>query len=106
MHTYIFNTDLGTFEITNVHPNNHHHRSYELWLEDEKLGEYASAEDAAEDVALFNTGMVEWDELESNALHVPAGISGWTEVRAEDDAYDFDSLRDPGETPIDERMEG
>ncbi|MHC3994361.1 hypothetical protein ACXWTF_05990 [Thiomicrolovo sp. ZZH C-3] len=76
MHTYIFNTDLGTFEIT----NGRHHRMYELWLENEKLGEYATAAEAAEDVAAFNTGYPEWDILESEAVRVPAGIEAWSEV--------------------------
>lgn len=80
MHTYIFNTDLGTFEISNVHTSNHHHRSYELWLEEEKVGEYATAQDAAMDVAGFNTGYVEWDMLESDGISVPASINDWTEV--------------------------
>ena len=79
VHTYIFNTDLGTFEIT----NSHHHRMYELWLENEKLGEYASAEEAAADVAAFDTGYVEWDNLESDAVRVPGGIDGWTEASAD-----------------------
>ncbi len=56
---------------------------YELWLEYEKLGEYATAEDAAADVAAFNTGYLEWDDLESEAVYVPSGIEGWTDVTAE-----------------------
>ncbi|WP_345971335.1 MULTISPECIES: hypothetical protein [Sulfurimonas] len=77
MHSYIFNTDLGTFEIT----NGRHHRMYELWLENEKLGEYATAAEAADDVATFNTGYIEWDDLESEAIRVPAGIEAWREVK-------------------------
>jgi len=94
MHTYIFNADLGTFEIT----NGHHHRMYELWLENEKLGEYATARDAAADVAAFNTGNLEWDELESEALRVPAGIEAWTEVTAErnGDLIDLQRRAAPG----------
>lgn len=88
MHTYIFNTDLGTFEITNAHVNNHHHRTYELWLDDEKIGEYARAGDAAEDVASFNTGYIEWDTLESEGMHVPETIEGWTEVRRDENERD------------------
>ncbi len=101
MHTYIFNTDLGTFEITNAHPTNHHHKVYELWLEDEKLGEYATAEDAAQDVAAFNTGYVEWDNLESDAIAVPQSIAEWTEVAPNelDDANDL-PLRDIAEDPF------
>jgi hypothetical protein len=83
MHTYVFNTDLGTFEITNIRPSNHHHRTYELWLEDEKIGEYATAQEAAQDVAAFNTGYVEWDNLESDAMRVPANLKGWTVVTAD-----------------------
>ncbi len=101
MHTYIFNTDLGTFEITNAHPSNHHHRMYELWLGDEKLGEYATAEEAALDVAAYNTGYVEWDMLESDALKAPETLEGWREVTSSDleDANDLD-LRDIAEDPF------
>jgi len=106
MHTYIFNTELGTFEITNVHPTNHHHRMYELWLEDDKIGEYATAREAAEDVAAFNTGWLEWDELESNGIHVPGFIEGWKEITAEKDEEDFAALSDLAETPIIDEMEG
>jgi hypothetical protein len=101
VHTYIFNTDLGAFEITNAHPSNHHHRMYELWLEDEKLGEYATAEEAAADVAGFNTGYVEWDNLESDGVRVPETIGAWTEVfsNACEDAEDLE-LRDIAESPF------
>lgn len=89
MHTYIYNTELGTFEITNANTTNHHHRTYELWLENEKLGEYATAQDAADDVAHFNTGYVEWDNLERDGIQPPETIEGWTEVRADENS-DFD----------------
>jgi len=64
---------------------------YELWLEYEKLGEYATAEDAAADVAAFNTGYLEWDDLESEAVHVPSGIEGWTEAASAEER-DTDDL--------------
>lgn len=80
MHTYVFNTDLGTFEITNQYPSNHHHRMYELWLEDEKIAEYATAEEAAAEMAAFNTGYTEWDNLEEDGTEVPQTIAGWNEV--------------------------
>ena len=101
MHIYIFNTDLGTFEITNAHPSNHHHRMYELWLGDEKLGEYATAEEAANDVATFNTGYIEWDNLESDTVKAPDSIEGWTEVRPNEleDANDLD-IREIAEDPF------
>lgn len=78
MAIYVYNTDLGTFEITNQH-----HRGFELWLEDEKLGEYASAEEAAIDVASFNTGHLEWDDLESELHRVPANLSYWRQVQTD-----------------------
>lgn len=107
MHTYIFNTDLGTFEISNMHTSNHHHRTYELWLEDEKLGEYATAQDAAEDVATFNTGYVEWDTLESDAIEVPGTISEWTEVPVDrNEDYDDSQKRAVIESPFVPDMEG
>lgn len=76
MHIYTLNTDIGTFEITNYL----HHGHYDLFLEDEKLGEYADAEEAAADVAAFNTGHPEWDQLESDALDIPQSLSQWREV--------------------------
>ncbi|WP_295419153.1 hypothetical protein [Sulfurovum sp.] len=41
------------------------------------LGEYASAQEAAKDVAEFNTGYVEWDKLENELENVPADLSQW-----------------------------
>jgi hypothetical protein len=107
MHTYVFNTDLGTFEITNIRPSNHHHRTYELWLGDEKIGEYATAQEAAQDVAAFNTGYVEWDSLESDAMRVPGNIKGWTEVTADarEDANSLE-LRDIAESKFTGEKEG
>ena len=67
MATYLYNTDIGTFEIREVR-----HRLYELWIEEENLGSYDSAESAAEDVASFNTGYVEWDRFENEETNVPA----------------------------------
>ena len=93
MHTYIYNTDLGTFEITNANINNHHHRIYELWLENEKIGEYATAQDSADDVADFNTGYVEWDTLESDDIQPPRSIEAWTEVRADENSTFSDTER-------------
>lgn len=46
MKNYIYNTDIGTFEIRQKG-----HLLYQLWIEEELLGEYASAELAATDVA-------------------------------------------------------
>ncbi len=78
MHIYIFNTDIGTFEITNYK----HHSYYDLLLNDEKLGEYASAQDAAEDVYSFNTNYIQWDQLEGSATRVPSSLAQWQEVTA------------------------
>ena len=101
MHTYIYNTDLGTFEITNANSNNHHHRTYELWLENEKLGEYATAQDAAKDVTDFNTGYVKWDNLESDGIQAPENIETWTEVRADrNDTFDDLERRNVIESPF------
>ena len=36
MNSYIYNSDIGTFEIKQVE-----HRRYELWLKEELLGSYA-----------------------------------------------------------------
>lgn len=75
MAAYVYNSDIGTFEIREVR-----HRLYELWIEEENLGSYDSAESAAADVAAFNTGYVEWDRFENEETNVPAGLDGWRPV--------------------------
>jgi len=78
MKNYIYNADIGTFEIRQTN-----HLLYQLWIEEELLGEYASAELAAEDVAGFETNYVEWDKLENELENVPANLSQWTAVTEE-----------------------
>jgi len=78
MKYYIYNTDIGTFEIRKTGLFR-----YQLWINEELLGEYESAEVAAEDVATFNTDNVEWDTLENELEHVPAALSEWTVMREE-----------------------
>ena len=78
MATYLYNTDIGTFETREVR-----HRLYELWIEEENLGSYDSAESAAEDVASFNTGYVEWDRFENEETNVPAGLHEWSLISEE-----------------------
>ena len=75
MKRYIYNSDIGTFEIRQTG-----HLLYQLWIEEELLGEYASAELAAEDVAGFDTDYVEWDKLENELKDVPNNLSKWTSV--------------------------
>ncbi|WP_345986638.1 hypothetical protein WCX49_05810 [Sulfurimonas sp. HSL-1656] len=75
MRNYLFNTDIGTFEIRQAG-----HERYELWIEEEMLGEYESPEKAAEDVAAFNTDYPEWDRLENEYSNVPAGLDDWSSV--------------------------
>jgi hypothetical protein len=79
MKQYLYNTDIGTFEIRRVGP-----RLYELWINDEKLGDYESPEMAAQDVATFNTDYVEWDMLENELEHVPHGLDDWTPVKRDE----------------------
>ena len=78
MKRYIYNSDIGTFEIRQMS-----HLLYQLWIEEELLGEYASAELAAEDVARFDTDYVEWDKLENELRNVPANLSKWSTVTEE-----------------------
>lgn len=78
MKNYIYNTDIGTFEIRQTG-----HLLYQLWIKEELLGEYANAELAAEDVAGFETNYVEWDKLENELENVPANLSQWTAVTEE-----------------------
>jgi hypothetical protein len=76
MQTYRYNSPVGTFEIRQVR-----HLRYELWVEEEKLGEYESAETAATDVATFNTDFVEWDRFENELENFPKNLSDWKEVK-------------------------
>ena len=73
MKNYIYNADIGTFYILQTD-----RFRYQLWIEEELLGEYENAELAATDVAEFNTDYVEWDQLENEFENVPANLSKWT----------------------------
>lgn len=78
MKNYIYNSDVGTFEI--VHKG---HLCYQLWIKEEMLGEYQSAELAAEDVSEFNTGYVEWDRFKNELENFPKTLAEWTTVSEE-----------------------
>jgi len=78
MKNYIYNADLGTFNIRQTGQ-----LRYQLWINEELLGEYESAELAAIDVAEFDTDYVEWDELENKLENVPANLSQWTAIKEE-----------------------
>ncbi|MEA3419012.1 MAG: hypothetical protein U9Q90_06390 [Campylobacterota bacterium] len=76
MHTYSYNSDVGTFEIRQIG-----HKRYELWIEEELLGSYESAELAARDVADFNTDYTEWDRFKNELENFPSDLSEWTEAK-------------------------
>ena len=78
MKIYSYNSDIGTFEIREVG-----HEQYELWLEEELLGDYASAELAAQDVANFNTDYPEWDRFKNELEKFPATLGEWATVKEE-----------------------
>jgi len=78
MKNYIYNSDVGTFEI--VYKG---HMEYQLWIEEELLGEYESAELAAEDVAAFNTDYPEWDRFKNELENYPRSLAEWTAVSEE-----------------------
>ena len=75
MKNYIYNTNIGTFEIRQKS-----HLLYQLWIEEELLGEYANAEFAAADVATFDTDYEEWDQLKNELDNIPTSLSQWTAV--------------------------
>ncbi len=76
MQIYTYNSDIGIFEIKQIG-----HKRYELWIEEELLGSYESAEFAAQDVADFNTDYTEWDKFENELQNVPSDLSKWTNVK-------------------------
>ena len=78
MKNYIYNADIGTFEIRQID-----HLLYQLWINEELLGEYASAQLAAADVAGFDTDHVEWDQLENELENVPTKLTQWSAVTEE-----------------------
>jgi len=78
MKSYIYNANIGTFEIRQKS-----HLLYQLWIGEELLGEYATAELAAEDVAGFETNYIEWDKLENELENVPNSLSEWSIVSEE-----------------------
>jgi hypothetical protein len=78
MKTYTYNSDIGTFEIREVG-----HEQYELWLEEDRLGDYASAELAAQDVANFDTDYPEWDRFKNELEKFPATLREWASVKEE-----------------------
>lgn len=78
MKNYIYNTNIGTLEIRQTE-----YKNYELWLDDELLGNYETPDLAAADVANFDTDYVEWDSLENEIENVPADLFDWTIVEEE-----------------------
>lgn len=78
MKNYLYNTDIGTFEIRFAS-----HERYRLWLGEEMLGEYENPELAAADVAGFDTGYPQWDQLENDVENVPNTLEAWTPVTEE-----------------------
>ncbi|WP_038000065.1 hypothetical protein [Sulfurovum sp. AR] len=78
MENYIYNSDVGTFTIVQKGL-----LQYELWIGEELLGEYQTAEQAAEDVATFNTDYVEWDRFRNELENFPTSLPEWTVVSEE-----------------------
>ena len=78
MRIYEYNTDIGVFEIRQIG-----HERHELWIEEEKLGDYESPESAAADVAALDTGYDQWDKFENEERNVPATLADWTKVQEE-----------------------
>lgn len=75
MKNYIYNSDVGAFEIVQKG-----HMEFQLWIGEELLGEYQSAELAAEDVATFNTDYIEWDRFKNELENFPKSLAEWTPV--------------------------
>ena len=67
---WYYQSDFGTFTIL---PNDS--GNYGLWIDDYHIGEYQSANDAAEYVYLQLTGYKEWDSLPD--ADPPTGLDGW-----------------------------
>lgn len=68
--SWSYQTPVGLFTIR---PDNHWH--YDLYIDNELLGCYREAEDAAEEVAKRSTGFSLWDDLLDAAT--PQGLKDW-----------------------------
>jgi hypothetical protein len=75
MKNHIYHADIGTFEIQQMS-----HLLYQLWMEEELIGEYASPELAASDVAAFDTNYEVWDQLKNKLDNVLTDLSYWTAI--------------------------
>jgi len=75
MQIYQYNSPIGTFEIRQIG-----HLRYELWIEEEMLGSYENPEEAAQDVATFNTDYIEWDRFENELEDIAKTLDDWTVV--------------------------
>ncbi len=75
---YIYNSEIGRFEIRQTG-----HKRYDLWINEEMLGSYESAERAAEDVANFQTDHPQWDTFKNELENVPSDLNEWTEIKEE-----------------------
>ena len=78
MKMYIYNSEIGRFEIRQIG-----HMRYDLWINEEMLGSYESAERAAEDVANFETDYLRWDTFKNELENVPSDLNQWVEVKEE-----------------------
>jgi hypothetical protein len=78
MKMYIYHSEIGRFEIRQTG-----HRRYNLWIDEEMLGTYESAERAAEDVANFETDHLRWDTFKNELENVPSGLDQWVEIKEE-----------------------
>ena len=64
-------SDFGMFMILPKAPGD-----YSLWIDDNYIGDYPSANDAADYVYLHLTGCKEWDHIPDT--DPPTGLDGWT----------------------------
>ena len=71
---YSFKTRVGTFYITE------HNGRFHPLFEDENLGSYATAQQAAEDLAGGHTSSLSGG-IDSSTLGIPEDVSEWEKLR-------------------------
>jgi hypothetical protein len=72
MSNYTYETPVGTFSIRPIAK-----KTYGLLINDNLLGSYLSADEAADDVYRHNSGWSKWDDLHGSVQKAPVDLSGW-----------------------------
>lgn len=72
MYVWVYSSPIGQMKIIRNDSGR-----YSLFIDDAFYGSYHSAEKAADDVYLHETGFDSWDSLDGSIPDAPANLSEW-----------------------------